>query len=309
MSLLLLFNQAGGGGSTTTTLEPTKGAIRVIGYAPGVQRSASVTPTCGHLVFSGKQPAVTQSKDQSVSPVGGHITFVGNQPTISRTAHQTVAPVHVHLSTLGHQPTLSQTVSATVSPAAGHIALDGRSPAIRQDITVTPSAGHVSLGGSAPEIQQDTAVAPAGAHILLLGKSPTVLQTANQIVLPFTGRVSLRCHAPKVERTVKITSDDLTMLTEIWARMELDATRPVTVSPTTLEFDGVVQTHSAEGASRHGPTLPANEAPGQMILEVWQRLGLDPENPLVQTPVAISAGAINLTLSEAAGSITVTRNA
>lgn len=47
----------------------------------------------------------------------------------------------------------------------------------------------------------------------------------------------------------------------------------------------------------------------QQLLDVWQRLGLDPANPLTQTSTSIEAGGVSQTLDEAAGpTVTVTRN-
>jgi hypothetical protein len=44
-----------------------------------------------------------------------------------------------------------------------------------------------------------------------------------------------------------------------------------------------------------------------MILEIWQRLGLDPLNPLGQTTDTIDAGPVHCDVTEAAGIVTVQR--
>jgi hypothetical protein len=44
-----------------------------------------------------------------------------------------------------------------------------------------------------------------------------------------------------------------------------------------------------------------------MLLDVWQRLGLDPANPMTASDTAINAGAVSQTVSESAGTVTVQR--
>lgn len=44
-----------------------------------------------------------------------------------------------------------------------------------------------------------------------------------------------------------------------------------------------------------------------MISEVWQRLGLDPANPMSASATAITAGSISQSISEGPDQITVQR--
>lgn len=45
-----------------------------------------------------------------------------------------------------------------------------------------------------------------------------------------------------------------------------------------------------------------------MAIDIWQRLGLDPENPQVTTATSIVAGGVDQSILESPGSVTVTRN-
>ena len=81
----------------------------------------------------------------------------------------------------------------------------------------------------------------------------------------------------------------------MWGRLELDPARPVTITPSSLSFGTITQTLSDGGSSRSGANLPviSTDANG-LIQEIWQRLGLDETNPLVQTVGVISTGSIVL---------------
>ena len=86
-------------------------------------------------------------------------------------------------------------------------------------------------------------------------------------------------------------------LAEIWARMELDAANPLVTSATQLTVGTISQDISTGGAVRTGSALVPTIDPDTMISEVWQRLGLDPDNALTQTNASIDVGNIHLTVS------------
>ena len=104
-----------------------------------------------------------------------------------------------------------------------------------------------------------------------------------------------------------ISATSLDRLREIWARMELDPANPVAITSTQLVVGTINQQISETGASRSGSTLSNAVSADTAITEIWQRLGLDPANPLVQDETTIQAGAIQLAVAEAAGVVTVTR--
>ena len=94
-----------------------------------------------------------------------------------------------------------------------------------------------------------------------------------------------------------ITVESMVRLAEIWARMELDATKPLVTSATLLTVGTISQDISTGGAVRTGATLVPTIDPDTMITEVWQRLGLDPDNALTQTNTSIDVGNIHLNVS------------
>lgn len=109
------------------------------------------------------------------------------------------------------------------------------------------------------------------------------------------------------EAAASLSAVDIQRLSEIWARMELDPANPLSVSTTQLTVGTIMQAISANGATRTGALLGISEDASTMILEIWQRLGLDPANPLVQTATTLDAGGVHCAISETAGVVTVAR--
>ena len=114
---------------------------------------------------------------------------------------------------------------------------------------------------------------------------------------------TLTATASIISNSNTITAASMVRLAEIWARMELDATRPLSTSATQLTVGTISQDISTGGAVRTGAALVPSIDPDTMIAEVWKRLGLDPDNALTQTNTSIDVGDIHLTVS---GSDTLT---
>lgn len=115
-----------------------------------------------------------------------------------------------------------------------------------------------------------------------------------------------------IDRIYVINDADMLRLTEIWARLEMDIRYPVTITDSSVSFGTVTQSVSPTGSARIGDSLLLPDEsiqPTQIIQEIWQRLGLDPVNPLVQDdPVtSITAGAVNLSVTSNNGTLTVVR--
>lgn len=111
-----------------------------------------------------------------------------------------------------------------------------------------------------------------------------------------------------VQADTTITQAEVDMLADIWRRLGLDIANPLVQGATTLTF-GPTITLSGSGtitSTRTGST-DSGPAAGVMLLDVWQRLGLDPANPMTASDTAINAGAVSQTVSESAGTVTVQR--
>ena len=107
---------------------------------------------------------------------------------------------------------------------------------------------------------------------------------------------------------VVLTQAEVDMLTDIWQRFGLDPLAPLTETETSASFGGIVLSKS--GTNPITSTRSGNSAAGvasTMILDMWQRLGLDPDNPMTASETQISAGALSQARAVSGATVTVTR--
>ena len=107
---------------------------------------------------------------------------------------------------------------------------------------------------------------------------------------------------------VVLTQAEVDMLTDIWQRFGLDPLAPLTETETSASFGGIVLSKS--GTNPITSTRSGNSAAGvasSMILDVWQRLGLDPDNPMTASETQISAGTLSQARAVSGATVTVTR--
>lgn len=104
----------------------------------------------------------------------------------------------------------------------------------------------------------------------------------------------------------------------VWSALQAQINNPGTAGAALLAAGSAGDPWStalpgAYGAGTAGAMLSAlinGMTPDQVaqLLDVWQRLGLDPDNPMTTTATAIEAGGVSQTIAETAGpTITVTR--
>lgn len=150
---------------------------------------------------------------------------------------------------------------------------------------------------------QRTASASASAAVSVAFSVSASLDSAVQRVAIASASLSAY-----VQADTTITQAEVDMLADIWRRLGLDIANPLVQGTTTLTF-GPTITLSGSGtitSTRTGST-DSGPAAGVMLLDVWQRLGLDPANPMTASDTAINAGAVSQTVSESAGTVTVQR--
>ena len=150
---------------------------------------------------------------------------------------------------------------------------------------------------------QRTASASASAAVSVAFSVSASLDSAVQRVAIASASLSAY-----VQADTTITKAEVDMLADIWRRLGLDIANPLVQGATTLTF-GPTITLSGSGtitSTRTGST-DSGPAAGVMLLDVWQRLGLDPANPMTASDTAINAGAVSQTVSESAGTVTVQR--
>ena len=150
---------------------------------------------------------------------------------------------------------------------------------------------------------QRTASASASAAVSVAFSVSASLDSAVQRVAIASASLSAY-----VQADTTITQAEVDMLADIWRRLGLDIANPLVQGTTTLTFGPTITlsgsgtiTSTRTGAPASGP------AAGVMLSDVWQRLGLDPANPMTASDTAINAGAVSQTVSESAGTVTVQR--
>ena len=107
---------------------------------------------------------------------------------------------------------------------------------------------------------------------------------------------------------VVLTQAEIDMLCDIWQRFGLDPLAPLTETETASSFGGIVL--SKYGTNTITSTRAGDSAAGiasSMILDVWQRLGLDPDNPMTASETQISAGTLSQARAVSGATVTVTR--
>lgn len=105
-----------------------------------------------------------------------------------------------------------------------------------------------------------------------------------------------------------LTYSEVGMLCDIWQRFGLDPSAPLTESATSSVFGAI--TLAKFGTSDIVTTRSGNFGSGDasaMISDLWQRLGLDPDNPMTASETQISAGSVSQSRAVSGGTVTVTR--
>ena len=96
-------------------------------------------------------------------------------------------------------------------------------------------------------------------------------------------------------------------LAEIWTRLGLNAAAPTVNSDAAMTAGGMALAFTVAGSDvicqRTDATHPDPIDPATMILEIWQRLGLDPDNAMTTGDARIEVAGIQMDVS---GTDTVT---
>lgn len=106
-----------------------------------------------------------------------------------------------------------------------------------------------------------------------------------------------------------LTATQALMVADIWRRLGLDASSPLTETQASALFGGVMISKSGASSvvsTRTGPQLAVADV-GLAIEEVWRRLGLDPAAPMTASATQITAGSIVQNTNTISGGLVVTR--
>ena len=175
-----------------------------------------------------------------------------------------------------------------------------------------------ALAGQSSTTQQGTlGVSIASGDITLqlvgqsVGTSVGTIGTAfglimsGQLVTTAQGTLTVQGALP-----VTITAESAQMLMDIWQRFGLDSANPLVEDASSALFGTIAlsKTGTSTITSTRAGTGATPAAIDTVISDTWQRLGLDPANPMVTDGATITAGSVSQTVSGATTvTVTVTR--
>ena len=108
---------------------------------------------------------------------------------------------------------------------------------------------------------------------------------------------------------MEITSDQIAMLSDVWRRLGLDPDVQLVETDSVATFGAITITKATDGtiiSTRTGTDTPGDV--NLVIRDIWQRLGLDPDNPMTASANAINTGWIEQTISPTDSGVIVTRS-
>jgi hypothetical protein len=280
----------------------------------GVSARFRAHPATGALVGPGATIAGTALRFRAHATTGA---IVGSGATVSGSArhsvpHSTTGALVGSGSTVtgaaarnttavSHDTTGALTGSgATVAGAAARARIRTTTGAlVGQGSTVTGSANrfraHAATGAL---VGQGATVAGAARHNVphaatgaLVGAGATVAGAAS-----------------RASSSYSITADQFLMIADVWQRLGLNPAAPLTETEASAVAGSLTIT-KAVGANivstRGGASDPGTLS--DMLLDIWQRLGLDPANVMTASDTTIAAGGVSQTLTPTAGGVVVTR--
>jgi len=277
-------SQTVGSGGISADLAATE-AGDTLSVSASVPLSASLSYTEFADSVSGSS-AVTIHATATLTEAGDSVSGVS---VVSITATASIAESADSLSASGTvvagiNATLSVTEAADTLAAVANAAISATLSATESGDTLAAQAS-VALSAALDAVEAgDTVVSSVGISITC---SASLSEDGD----------TLTATASIISDSNTITAASMIRLAEIWARMELDAANPLVTSATQLTVGTIAQDISTGGAVRTGATMVPTIDPDTMIAEVWQRLGLDPDNALTQTNTNIDVGNIHLTVS------------
>jgi hypothetical protein len=105
-----------------------------------------------------------------------------------------------------------------------------------------------------------------------------------------------------------ISASQVKMLTDLWQRLGLDPNNPLTETRSSATVGNITLTKTGSSSiatRRSGGSIVGD--PGAMLLDLWRRFGLDPDNPMTVDANSIIAGPLTLTNVNINGGSLITR--
>lgn len=213
-----------------------------------------------------------------------------------------LAVLNAPFGSLNSTASAGRVIFATATQALG--ALTATAPATVIHPAVATVASTFSSVATASKIVYATLSAPFTFTANAIASNEAIVYAT--LSAPLGALTAAASATPTTLDPVQITGLSAIRLHEIFQRLELEIAHPLVVSSTQISTDGIVINYSATSVARQDRSWSTPTITDQMILEMWQRLGLDPDNPITQNSTTISFGSVTLNLS-GNDPITVTR--
>lgn len=300
---------------SSTELDVTWQGKPFVGAAPAsggdvtlALTGSSVTTTQGSV---GLSASIAPSASVSVTQQGV-LSFsqqlgLSGQSTVSQQG--TLAP-SAQLGIAG-QVVVSQQGTLTKSAQLG---LAGQVVVSQQGVLTVDAINTLVLaltGLSVPSLSGSLSVT---SQLPLVGQAATTvtgqLQSAIQVgLLGQSVTASAGTITPNIVTSYTISPESGLRLMDIWQRFGLDIAAPLTETDVAAVFGSVTLTKTGTTtltSTRAGQGVVPTDL-NSVILEVWQRLALDPNNPMAASDTVITAGSIVLARAETPTTTTITR--
>ena len=217
--------------------------------------------------------------------------------TASLSAYISVGAPQQVIASLSAAISVARSASASLSAAISQAktAQASVSGAIRYGRTTQASLAGVIA-------QARTATASASATI----QAGRVAQTSLTGAI-LEGKVAQASLSAMIQASITITAEQMMMIADVWQRLGLNPSAPLTETETAAIAGALTIAKSGAPlvSERSGESAPGDLT--AMLLDIWQRLGLDPGNPMTATETAVSAGGVAQTIAPVTGGVLVTR--
>lgn len=179
--------------NNNSEISSTSGSLALVGSAPAVSLSTTVTPSDGAVVLTGVVPVV----GQGVVGTSGVLTLTGVAPTVRESIGQAILVLQGYTPSVTSAATtispsvgtltfgISSTPNTAIAGVAGALSFQGHVPLIANPQNLIPTAGSAILQGYGPIISNSAL--PTAGTLVIQGASPIL----NTQVIP--GSATLKC--------------------------------------------------------------------------------------------------------------------
>ena len=233
----------------------------------------TLTASSGSYTYTGQ--SATLARNRNLTASNGSYSYTGQSVTIARNRNLTAS--YGTYTYTGQTATIthSAVTNYQLTASAGSYTYTGQSATIARNRNLTANYGAYLYTGQSADLVKGRVLTASYGTYSIAGQSVEINYAGNLI----------------------ITTDTAKRLVEVWQRLGLDATAPLSETNLSAAFGSITLTKTGTTSvtsTRTGPTSSVVD-PTTVINDLWQRLGLDPANPMTTSDTLITAGSVNQT--------------